>query len=177
MCRLKTTFVSSPLFALSQNRPSLNFRRSSLTEMRKILRASGLELSIMVSVSQIREHLVDMLVSLDSEKALDIFEEWLANASWNMHLDSRVDAMQMVGKLQLAFAEFDDGSLSIAALRRSFLEIASTFEINAAPREEMVVTSGSTSPGASINQVEWLEASDRPHAEGLSYTPLAQLQS
>jgi hypothetical protein len=131
----------------------------------------------MVTVSQIREHLVDMLVSLDSEKALDTFEEWLANASWDMHLDSPVDAMQMVGKLQLALAELDDGSLSKAELRRNFLELASTFEINTEPREEKVVTSGSTNPGASISQVEWMGASDKPRAEGPLYTPLAQLQS
>jgi hypothetical protein len=58
----------------------------------------------MVTVSQIREHLVDLLADFNRD-AFESFEEWLASASWNMHLTSELSAQNFVGDIQLRIAE------------------------------------------------------------------------
>jgi hypothetical protein len=58
----------------------------------------------MITVPKIREQLVDLLINF-SDESLSHFEEWLASASWNMHLDSELNAQKFVGDIQLRIAE------------------------------------------------------------------------
>jgi predicted HAD superfamily phosphohydrolase len=131
----------------------------------------------MVTVSQIREHLVDMLVSLEPEKALDAFEKWLANASWNMHLDSKAGAIQMVGKLQLTLAELDNCSIDNETARNIFREIAVSFDMDESNDTGVVIKTGSSSVIAQVINQEGLSVIfGKQREEGLSYTPSPQSQ-
>ena len=76
--------------------------------MRLIGRDGGLELAGMVTVPEIRSHLVDLLASeVDKENALSAFEDWLVQASWNMHQTSDLKAQQFAADIELHLAEND----------------------------------------------------------------------
>jgi hypothetical protein len=131
----------------------------------------------MITVSQIREHLIDMLVSLDPESALDAFEDWLASASWNMHLDSTVDAVRLVGKIQLTLAELDNCSIDREAARSIFRDITVSFDMNGPEASEVVIRTGSSPvKSQSINQEGLSVIFGKQREEGLSYTPSPQSQ-
>ncbi|MFP5231535.1 MAG: hypothetical protein ACLGQX_02775 [Acidobacteriota bacterium] len=68
----------------------------------------------MITVPEIREHLVDLLASEgDKESALSSFEDWLVQASWNMHQTSDLDAQQLVAEVELALAENESNHESL----------------------------------------------------------------
>jgi hypothetical protein len=74
--------------------------------MRSIGRSGGLELADMITVLEIRERLVDLLASeVDKESALSSFEDWLVQASWNMHQTSDHAAQKFVAEIELSLAE------------------------------------------------------------------------
>ncbi len=61
---------------------------------------------------------------------LDGFEDWIAQQSWNMHLDSKPSAQKLVGKIELALAEFHSGHLSEPLLRQMLRNLARTYEVS-----------------------------------------------
>jgi hypothetical protein len=63
----------------------------------------------MIEADQIREKLRQLLMESIS---LDAFDEWIARETWNMHLDSAPEAINLAGKVELLLAEFDGGYLS-----------------------------------------------------------------
>ena len=88
----------------------------------------GLEWSGMVTVSEIREHLIDLLAS-KSDANLDRFQEWLAAASWNMHQDSDPRAQSFASAIQLHWAEFDLDQLSEAALYEKLADLLRSYSL------------------------------------------------
>jgi hypothetical protein len=110
MCVPTGIAINSPFLVRSQMLLWLNISRRSLSETRLIVGGIGLEWSGMVTVSEIRERLVDLLAAYD-EDSLASFEEWLASASWNMSLGSDFSASGLVGDIQLYIAEADNETL------------------------------------------------------------------
>ena len=80
--------------------------------------------------------------------SLDEFEDWLVRQSWNMHRDSDPRAQKLVGKIELAVAEFYDGHLSEPLLRQRLRNLASTYEFSFNPPNDdagsITYTSNST---------------------------------
>lgn len=74
----------------------------------------------MINSSDVRQHLA--LVA-SGEFSLDAFEDWLAQASWNMHRDSAEDAMALVSSIHSLFALRDDRAIDINGLRRELLAL------------------------------------------------------
>ncbi|SRR6266496_1126782 len=64
---------------------------------------------------------------------LDEFEDWIAEQSWNMHRDSDPSAQRLVGKIELALAEFRDGIISEPLLRQQLKNLARTYEVSFNP--------------------------------------------
>lgn len=48
---------------------------------------------------------------------LDAFDDWFAQASWNMHLDSEPEVQMLAAKIELLLAEHTSGHLSEPELR------------------------------------------------------------
>lgn len=71
------------------------------------------------------------LIALSS---LDEFEDWLVRESWNMHRDSDPKAQQLVGKVELALAEFHNGHLQEPLLRQRLRNLASIYEVSFNPQ-------------------------------------------
>lgn len=66
---------------------------------------------------------------LRNEIALDQFDDWLAQQSWNMHIDSEESAQKLASAIELRLAEHSSGHLDELALReelRAFLRISTT---------------------------------------------------
>lgn len=96
----------------------------------------------MVHVSQIRDRLIDFLAVKDQEGALASFEEWLAESSWNMHLDSDIQAQKFVGEIQLYLAEMDAENRDYDWLLKKFRSVLTSFPIQRS--ETQFVSSGSS---------------------------------
>ena len=80
----------------------------------------------MLNESQIREQLADYLAG---ELSYHDFEDWLIQASWNMHQDSSQDAQELVSDISLLIYEYLDGHIDEEKLRvalRPFVEHYST---------------------------------------------------
>ena len=97
----------------------------------------------MITVNQIRQHLIDLLDS-GSEAALDEFDEWFARASWNMHQDSDLVASEFVGAIELRLAEFDSGHLDDSEVRKELSSLLKHYSVNIS-LEPVTVRSGSSS--------------------------------
>jgi hypothetical protein len=54
---------------------------------------------------------------LSKEISLDQFEDWLAQRSWNMHLDSESAAQKLASAVELRLAEYSNGDMDERALR------------------------------------------------------------
>lgn len=54
---------------------------------------------------------------LNGGTTLDAFDDWFAQASWNMHLDSEPEAQMLAAKIELLLAEYSSGHLSEPELR------------------------------------------------------------
>ncbi len=67
----------------------------------------------MISESEIRAKLADFVLGL---RSLEELEEWLVQASWNMHLDSSDRARSLASSMELVLAEFSSGHLLRAEL-------------------------------------------------------------
>ena len=46
------------------------------------------------------------------EVSMDDFEDWLVTHSWNMHLDSTPEAIELVSSIEFLLSERDDGIIS-----------------------------------------------------------------
>ena len=57
------------------------------------------------------------------EISLEQFEDWLAQASWAMHNDSRADAIDLVSSIHLLLSERDDHIIDEVELRHQFLRL------------------------------------------------------
>jgi hypothetical protein len=117
----------------------------------------------MITVDQIRSAVQQVILSKIS---LDDFDEWLTKASWNMHKDSKVEAVRMVGNIELMLAEFDSGDLSERDLRKAFQRMAATFVCET---EVSVWTSAMSNVQCLILPSVWSVASDKPHEAESSY--------
>jgi hypothetical protein len=80
----------------------------------------------MIEENQIR---VRLLALSDLEE----FEDWLAQESWNMHRDSDQRAQSLVGKIELALAEYSNGHVSESELRQQLRNLARTYEVSFNP--------------------------------------------
>jgi hypothetical protein len=97
----------------------------------------------MITVSQIRERLVDLLASFD-DKSLAVFEEWLTAASWDMHFDSDLNAQKFVGEIQLRIAETDDESQSFDWLKGKLRSILYAYSLSLSETPVRVSSGSST---------------------------------
>ena len=68
----------------------------------------------MVSRSQISEHLA---MYLNGKIPLDLFEDWIGENTWNIHLDRDIEAMQLAYAIEESLAEYSSRHLSEAQLR------------------------------------------------------------
>lgn len=82
-------------------------------------------------VAMIHEN--DIRAQILELQSLDEFEDWLVQRSWNMHLDSESRAQNLVGKIELALAEYHDGHISEPALRQRLRSLAFTYEVVFSP--------------------------------------------
>lgn len=67
-----------------------------------------------LDVAEIRARLETLLGPVYD---LESFDNWLVSRSWNMHRTSGPEARALVGRIQLALAEYDDDVLTDAELR------------------------------------------------------------
>lgn len=77
----------------------------------------------MVSESDIRARIARVLAG---DLSLDDFADWLASNSWNMHKHANRDIQQMIGAIELAFAERANGHRSdddVKVVLRSFVTL------------------------------------------------------
>lgn len=85
----------------------------------------------MIREAEVRERLAAVIEEL---LPLPEFEDWLIQASWNMHRDSDPSAQDLVSAVELALSEYSSGHVSLAELRSelaSFLdEIFVSFNIS-----------------------------------------------
>lgn len=99
----------------------------------------GLEWACMITLGEIREHLADLLAHYSDDSVAD-FEEWLASASWNMHLDSDLEAQRSVGEIQLRLAEIESHN----ALTKELKFLLSSLPIESMDSRWIVSTGSST---------------------------------
>lgn len=115
----------------------------------------GVDLASMITVNQIREHLIDVLGA--SGKAgrklpLDSFDEWFAAASWDMHQASDPVAIQFAAAIELRLAEYESGHLPVADLRRELIDLVKFYSVNLS-LDPVNVISGSDN---NFNFREWV---------------------
>ena len=104
---------------------------------------AGLELADMITVPEIREHLVDLLASeVDKENALSSFEDWLVKASWNMHQNSDIKAQKFVAEIELSLAEIESDNGLLWKRLKEVLR-AHPFSVSAKPEPIQIETRSS----------------------------------
>jgi len=103
-----------------------------------------------VTVSQIRHKLIDFLAAEDRNSALSAFEDWITKASWNMHLDSGINAQKFTGEIQLYLAEMDNEGHDVDWLVEKLRLALSSFPLERS--ESVVLTSSSTT---NLMHQEW----------------------
>jgi hypothetical protein len=69
----------------------------------------------MILESEIRARLAELL---SRKLDLELFEDWLVQRSWNMHLDSDRGAQELASAVELALSEHSAGHLSERELRQ-----------------------------------------------------------
>jgi hypothetical protein len=106
----------------------------------------------MITVSEIREQLVDLLAEYNDDSAAR-FEEWLAGASWNMHMDSGPLAQQLVGNIELRFAEADQRSNYDAWLKAQLATLLSEVPVLSEPKESVQIRASSSTDFKNLR--EW----------------------
>lgn len=72
----------------------------------------------MIAELEIRKQLVRFL---SNDLSLDQFEDWLVEASWNMHSDPVESAQKLAAKIELRLAEHSSGHLDEATLRHELV--------------------------------------------------------
>lgn len=64
---------------------------------------------------------------LHKEISLDKFEDWIAQHSWNMHLDSDESAQKIAAAIELRLAEHSSGHLPENQLRNELVPFVTTY--------------------------------------------------
>lgn len=130
---------------------------------RLIIGVFEVEFSLMVTVDQIRMQIRQVL---DGSLSRDSFDEWISVHSWNMHLDSSADAISLLGKVELAMAEYDGEHLSEPDLLKQFRNLIA-FEFRLDP----FFSTGSDSKLQTFSfQSGRLDSSDKPLGMVFSHT-------
>jgi hypothetical protein len=80
----------------------------------------------MITESQIRQWLARYL---SGEIPLEVFEDWLAQQSWNMHKDSDQRAQELASAIELRLAEHSSGHLDHRALREELLPFVTNYTV------------------------------------------------
>lgn len=75
----------------------------------------------MISQAEVRRQLISYLKSSIS---LADFEDWLVSKSWNMHLSSDKDTIDLVDDIELSLAEYSNSYLTMHDLHMRLWEIA-----------------------------------------------------
>jgi len=75
----------------------------------------------MTTAAQIRERLNTFLAG---DLSQDEFEDWFAVYSWNVHGTRDHNTEELVGAVELAFAEYSNGHFSDDDLRRELASLA-----------------------------------------------------
>lgn len=75
----------------------------------------------MITENSIREKLGRFL---RKDISLDQFEDWLAQSSWNMHMDSSEEAQKLASAIELRLAEHSSGHLDEKPLRDELRKFA-----------------------------------------------------
>lgn len=81
-----------------------------------------------------------------------LFEDWIAEHSWNMHLDSTIQAQKFAGEVQLYLAEMDAESRDYDWLMDKFRSVLSSFPTE---NSESQVTVSKTS-STTLKRQEWV---------------------
>ena len=68
----------------------------------------------MLTQAEVRHQLAAFL---QNRLSLDDFEDWLADRSWNMHLDSPPAAQELVASIELPLFEYSSGHRDLDSLR------------------------------------------------------------
>ena len=80
----------------------------------------------MIQENEVREKLLAIA-------SVDEFEDWLVQHSWNMHQDSDPSAQKLVGKIEVALAEYSNGHINEFELRGQLSNLARTYEVTFNP--------------------------------------------
>jgi hypothetical protein len=79
----------------------------------------------MINVPEIRDQ---VLRYLSSQITLSELDDWLTERSWNMHLDSSLDAQRFAASVELWLAEYSKGHLSPEELQKALTDLVHVFE-------------------------------------------------
>lgn len=104
----------------------------------------------MIQENEIRNAVVNYLAG---EQSLDEFEDWLAQRSWNMHLDSDPGAQDLVGKIELALAEYSNGHKSERGLRNELRSLVETCRVVIGSASSVIMTTAFSSSEIRPSQV------------------------
>jgi hypothetical protein len=74
----------------------------------------------MITVPEIREQVVQYL---QNQITLTDLNDWLTQRSWNMHLDSPLDAQHFAAAVELRLAEYSEGHLSREQLQDALIDL------------------------------------------------------
>lgn len=74
----------------------------------------------MINVSEIRDQVVRYL---QNQITLADLNDWLTQRSWNMHLDSPLDAQRLAADLELLLAEYNLGHRSLEQLQEALNDL------------------------------------------------------
>jgi hypothetical protein len=77
----------------------------------------------MISQSEVRRELIAYLKNLIS---LADFENWLLAKSWNMHIDSDQDTVDLVDDIEISLAEYSNSYLTLQDLHMRLQDAAKT---------------------------------------------------
>ena len=97
----------------------------------------------MITVEQIREHLLNLLAK--PAGSLDDFDEWFAQASWNMHQDSDLMAQKFASAIELRLAEYESQSLSQDQLREELTKLLREYSVKLSMQPVTVIAGTSSS--------------------------------
>jgi hypothetical protein len=74
----------------------------------------------MIQALEIRQKL---RAFLSRQLSLDDFEDWLVAHSWNMHVDSPAEAIDLVSSIELALSEHSSQHLDTSELRTRLFKV------------------------------------------------------
>jgi hypothetical protein len=88
---------------------------------------------------------------------LNEFEDWVVEQSWNMHRDSEPNAQKLVGKIELALAEFHAGHMRESVVRQMLRNLARTYEVSFNPSDNEAESISYSSSSNSLAQIQPVE--------------------